>query len=50
MKLTSLSTLSSIVKEFLKDIFGYTTNRVHEAGMVDGTSKAVLQKASELHA
>ena len=39
------------IKEFMKDVFGQTIEGVHEAGLVDATSKEEFDKKLEaLHA
>ena len=49
-KLTSLKFPSSAITEFMKDVFGQTTEEVHEAGLVDATSPEMFdQKLEELH-
>lgn len=37
-KLTKICIPPSLIKDFLKDIFGWTIGDVHEAGLVDATS------------
>ena len=47
---TSLNISFSAITEFMKDVFGQTTEEVHEAGLVDATSPEMFdQKLEELH-
>ena len=50
-KLTSLGMTSTTIKQFMRDVFGQTTEGVHEPGLVDSISKEVFDKKLEvLHA
>ena len=50
-KLTSLGMKSTTIKQFMRDVFGQSTEGVHEPGLVDAISKEVFDKKLEvLHA
>ena len=46
-KVTSLDMTSTTIKQFMRDVFGQTTEGVHEAGLVDAISKEAFDKKLE---
>ena len=46
-KLTSLGLPSEVINQYMKDVFGRTTEGVHEVGLVDMTNEEEFEQRIE---